>query len=407
LADFCSLLQVTEARVAWNAGRPPDFGMRRNHIFQSFFCAGFECASHRRSDGRRLDLLKSTGHDRCAREDFSQLQRFGIKTIRDGLRWHRIERLPRYYDWSSFLPMLKAAEASDTTVIWDLCHYGWPDHLDIWSSDFVERFRDFSAAVAQLVKNETGRSGIYCPINEISFWAWAGGDMAKINPHARGRGYELKLQLARAAIASIDAIRGIDGNARFITAEPLINVVSGRNEPGALKEAEEYRLFQYQATDMITGAIESNLGGRPEYLDVLGLNYYPDNQWYFGGATIPLGHHSYRPLSGMLREAHERYQRPLLISETGAEGSAAAAWLHYVCDEVQEAMGLDVPVEGICLYPILDYPGWENERMCRVGLLGEVMEDGSRPVNRRLLTEIERQRHLFAANAASGIMADA
>jgi hypothetical protein len=376
-------------------------------MLKSFFCGGFECASHRRADGRRLDLLKSTGHDRLAEQDFRRLRTFGITTVRDGLRWHRIERLPRYYDWSSFLPMLKAAAATDITVIWDLCHYGWPDHLDIWSADFVERFRGFSAAAAQLVKDETGQSGIYCPVNEISFWAWAGGDMARMNPHARGRGYELKLQLARATIASIEAIRSVDAGARFVSAEPLINVASGREEPGSIGEAEAYRLSQYEATDMISGLIESGLGGSSGHLDMLGLNFYPDNQWYLGGGTIPLGHHAYRPLSVMLEETYRRYRRPLMISETGAEGSASAAWLHYVCGEVQEAMAHDVPVAGICVYPVLDYPGWDNDRLCQVGLLGEAVENGSRAVNRRLLAEIERHRPVFEASRVSETLADA
>ena len=36
------------------------------------------------------------------------------------------------YDWSSFLPMLRAARETGTQVLWDLLHYGWPDDLDIW-----------------------------------------------------------------------------------------------------------------------------------------------------------------------------------------------------------------------------------------------------------------------------------
>ncbi len=38
--------------------------------FQSFFQAGFECASHRRPDGRRLDLLAATGHDQHCEQDY-------------------------------------------------------------------------------------------------------------------------------------------------------------------------------------------------------------------------------------------------------------------------------------------------------------------------------------------------
>ena len=37
--------------------------------------------------------------------------------------------------------------------------------------------------------------------------------------------------------------------------------------------------------------------------------------------------------------------------------------------EVDAAIALGVPVEGVCLYPILDHPGWDNDRYCPNGLL--------------------------------------
>ena len=41
--------------------------------------------------------------------------------------------------------MLEAARDEGVQVIWDLCHYGWPDDLDIFSPQFVERFARFCA----------------------------------------------------------------------------------------------------------------------------------------------------------------------------------------------------------------------------------------------------------------------
>jgi beta-glucosidase/6-phospho-beta-glucosidase/beta-galactosidase len=376
-------------------------------MLRSFFLGGFECSSHRRADGVRLDLLRTTTHDVLAGSDYRQLQSCGIATVRDGLRWHLIEAAPGEYDWSSFLPMLRAAVACDTEVIWDLCHYGWPDHIDIWSQEFVSSFSRFAAAAAELIRSETGRSGIYCPVNEMSFWAWAGGDSEKINPCATGRGAELKRQLVRAAIAATEQIRKVDPQARFITAEPLINVSGGSGDQAWLTEAENYRLSQFEATDLLTGRLEPELGGRIDNIDYLGLNFYPDNQWYLGGSTIPLGHHSYRPLSDMLVEAYERYRRPLVISETGAEGSAAPAWLHYVCSEVEDALTRGVPIKGICLYPVLDYPGWENDRTCEVGLLGTPGPGGERQVHHRLLDEMARYSHLTELTRKTRSFADA
>src|SRR4051812_26356509 len=179
-------------------------------LFDSFFLGGFECSTHRRADGRRLDLIAATGHDRLVRQDYASMTDHGIRTVRDGLRWHRIERMPGWYDWSSFLPMLRAARDAGIQVIWDLCHYGWPDNLDIWSPAFVERFARFAEAAAQVVRDETDTVPFFCPVNEISYWAWAGGETALFNPGTRRRGNDLKRQLVRASIAAVDAVRGVD-----------------------------------------------------------------------------------------------------------------------------------------------------------------------------------------------------
>ena len=370
-----------------------------SRAFTSFFLGGFECSSHRRADGKRLDLLAATGHDRIVVEDYQALARHGISTVRDGLRWHLIEASPHCYDWSSVIPTLHAARGTGTQVIWDLCHYGWPDDIDIWSPAFVERFARFAAAAARVIRDESEAAPLYCPVNEMAFWAWAGGHVARFNPCALDRGPELNRQLVRAAIAAARAIRSVDPRAKFVCAEPLINVLAAPDAPHDVEEAEHKRLSQYESLDLLTGRLEPELGGSPDLLDLVGVNFYPDNQWYLRGSTIPLGHHAYRPLHEMLAEAQRRYSRPLFIAETGAEGSARAAWLHYVCSEVETARELGVPVDGICLYPILDYPGWENERVCPVGLLSMPDARGQRAVCASLASELRRQRQLFGVSA--------
>lgn len=371
--------------------------MHRPHAFESFFQAGFECSTQRRPDGRRLDLLAATGHDRLAAEDYRAARRQGLRSVRDGLRWHRIETRPGHYDWSSFLPMLGAARDAGVQVIWDLCHYGWPEDLDVWSGAFVERFARFAAAVARVVRDESERAPWYSPVNEISFWAWAGGDQARFEPCATGRADELKRQLVRATLAAIDAIREVEPRARFVQCDPLIQVHAPPQDRAALQAAAGFTAAQFQAWDMISGRRQPELGGRPDCLDVIGLNYYPNNQWVLGGGTVELGNPAYRPLAGLLADVHRRYARPLLIAETGAEGGARAAWLHYVGDEALRALEAGVPLEGVCLYPVLDYPGWDNERHCEAGLFGAPADDGARPLHGPLAEELHRQQQRLTA----------
>ncbi|OUM07864.1 beta-glucosidase [Pseudomonas syringae] len=358
---------------------------------------GFECSSQRRCDGVRLDLLDSTGHDRWADKDFAAMAACGIRTVRDGLRWHLIETIPNRYDWSSFLPMLRAARDRETQVIWDLCHYGYPDNLDIWRPEFVERFARFAAAVAQVVKDEGECAPVYSPINEISFWSWAGGEVAYFNPCAEHRSMELKHQLVRASIAAIDAIREVEPNARFVQAEPLIHVVPGTRKSRDAQAAENYRRAQFEAWDLLAGKLWPGLGGHPDYLDVLGVNFYPHNQWVFNGRRLVPGEPQYRPFQGMLKELHARYGKQLLISETGAEDEQRLSWCKYVTGEVMQAQMAGVPVEGLCWYPILDYPGWDNNRHCPAGLLGYADSQGQRTVFSPLQGELRITAAAFAA----------
>lgn len=366
-------------------------------LFQSFFIAGFECSSQIRKDGRRLDLLKATEHDVRAADDYRLMARHGMRTVRDGIRWHLIEASPGRYDFSSFLPMLWAARDTGTQVIWDLMHYGWPADLDIWKPEFVERFAAFARAVAQLVKDETDSVPFYTPINEISFWAWGGGDTQYLNPFAKGRGGELKRILIRAAIAATEAIREVDPRARFVAAEPLIYIFPKSGSAKDVEEAHAYNEVQFEAMDLLSGRLEPELGGRPEYLDIIGLNYYYNNQWVDHGRTVYLGDGMYRPLHELLKWVYDRYeQRPFFIAETGTEAGGRAPWLHYVGDEVAEVLAQGVRVEGICLYPILNHPGWADDRYCPNGLFCGVEPGGARNVYKPLAAELARQQRLFA-----------
>ena len=358
-----------------------------SEIFKSFFIGGFECSTHRRrGDHARLDLIASTHHDRTAASDFSQLRGIGLRTVRDGLRWHLIESLPGYYNWSSFLKIHKAAMESGVEVIWDLFHYGWPDGLDIFSPVFIDRFAKFAAAVARVVRQQSDTAPFYCPVNEISYFAWAGGEKKLMNPFASGRGGDLKRQLIRASIAAIEAIRSVDHRARFVHVEPAIHVVTASSHEAEACEA--YRASQFESMDMMTGRSEPWLGGKADYLDILGLNYYPDNQWIFNGGTIPMGHHQYRPMHDLLQEFYARYRCPLIIAETGAEGTARPAWLYYVAREVLTAKLRGVDLQGLCLYPVTDYPGWDNGRLCETGLLQAPDDEGRRLFFAPLLGEL-------------------
>ena len=366
--------------------------------FATFFQAGFECSSHRRRDGVRLDLIRATGHDRHVLNDYRQCKSLGFGTIRDGLRWHLIEQSPGKYDWSSWLPALEAAEAVGLEVIWDLFHYGAPDCIDQAAGDFPDRFTQFALAALEMQQSVSRRPPLVCPVNEINFLAWAvdEGYFPRVGPGEVGW---FKDQLIRAAVAAARAIKQRWPGSTIIWAEPLIHIAPPNRSRDAVRNARDNLQGMYEAYDWLTGKARPELGGEPALVDVVGWNFYPHNQWYWRGPTIPMGHHEYRPLADMLVEMAQRYDKPLLLSETGAEGSAKPSWLHYVCNEVRDAIDRGADVRGICWYPITAYPGWDNSRHAETGLLSTIVADGTRHVDQRLLAEFEAQRERFAGPA--------
>ncbi len=330
-----------------------------------------------------------THHDVHAESDFRLLQQAGIFTVRDGLRWHLIEQQPGIYDWSSFLPMLQASITTGTQVIWDLCHWGLPAHIDIFSEEFVSRFAAFTHAAACLIKDHTDTVPFFCPVNEISFWSWVGGDVGAFHPHSLQRGGDLKRQLIRASLAAVQAIRSVDPRARFVQPEPIINIVADRERPEDLPSVERHTAGQFEAWDLLS-ANDAASG-----LDIIGINYYWNNQWVHEGERASLGHSQHRPLHHMLLDVWNRYKRPLFISETGAESDAGAGWLGYICAEVRQAQRQGAQILGICLYPVMDYPGWDDERHCSCGLIEVDEHWDKRRLRANLLAELRTQQQLF------------
>ncbi len=367
-------------------------------LLNSFWMAGFECSCQINSAGARLDMTAAVQHDIYAAEDYRRLRDVGIASARDGLRWHLIDR-GGSYSWESWLPMLEAARDEGVQVIWDLCHYGWPDDLEFFSAAFVDRFARFSQEAARLQLEQTGVPGFYSPVNEISFFAW-GATRDLIFPYAHGRDSEFKRQLVRAAIASVDAVRSVDPAARFLYPEPLIHNVPPRWRPWNTEPAARQRASQFEAWDMISGRAAPELGGAERYLDVIGVNFYAANQWevpagrklhWDAGSDDP----RWRPLHLLLEEVWERYRRPMVIAETSHYGIGRAAWLDETARECRLALDRGVPLEGACLYPILDRFDWEDSTHWHNSGLWDMVPD-SRGHYARVLNE-EYARSVRAA----------
>jgi hypothetical protein len=218
--------------------------------------------------------------------------------------------------------------------------------------------------VARTVRNESDRIPFYVPVNEISFLAWAIGHKGIIQPIQIGQAHEIKKQLVRTAIAGMEAIWDVEPRARFAHVDPIIHVMPPRDRPDLAAQAAGQRAAQFDAWDMICGRTEPSVGGAPKYLDVIGINYYHSNQFESPDVRLRWEDHPrddrWIPLHQLLDEIHRRYGRPIFMAETSHFGDGRARWIKEIAEEVYIARLQGVPIEGVCLYPIIDRPDWEE-----------------------------------------------
>jgi hypothetical protein len=339
----------------------------KSNPFKTFWMAGFECADHTNAFGHRVDLINETRHLSFAAEDYKRLSLFGIKTVREGIRWSRVEQLPYHYNWTEVEQLIIQGKENNIQQIWDLCHFGFPDDLTPLHPMFARRFAALCSAFVLFFRriNPTDVL-IITPINEVSFLSWLGGDVRGTSPYCVGQGWEVKYHLMKAYIEGIEAIKQIDPGARILTTEPLVNIVPPLNaEPGHIYEANRLNEDQFQVTDILSGRMCPELKGRPEYLDLLGYNYYYNNQWIVGSCDILPWRNEIRDgrfiqLYKLLEGIYQRYQRPFLLTETSHPKEDRPLWIEMLADECAAVLSAGLPLWGICWYPVIDRPDWDN-----------------------------------------------
>ncbi|MGJ0426276.1 glycoside hydrolase [Methylocystis sp.] len=337
-------------------------------MFRSFFLAGFEGSTGYNRRGEWFDHVVATGHDVMVDQDYRDIASIGLHAARETVRWPLVDKGGRH-DFSSVEPFVEAAKRHRVDVIWDLFHYGFPDDVDLWSSSFPRRFADYCYAFARYVATHMEGPHVFTPINEPSFMSYAAGDKGLFAPHATGRGIELKVALARAAIAGIDAIRAACPKARFVNVDPLCSVVAPPDRPDLAAEAHHFNEgLVFQAWDILCGRQFPELGGSPEHLDIVGVNYYWTNQWELHccanehGIIPPLADDDPRrlPLTDLIWKVCKRYGREVMITETSHIGDNRGPWLHEVTRACETLLSEGAALLGVCLYPILGMPEWHD-----------------------------------------------
>ena len=338
-----------------------------NNPFKTFWMGGFECTDKLNAFGNRVDFLNLTAHLDLLEEDYKRLHELNIATVREGIRWSQVEARPYVYDWSVVKYMIETAKQNNIQQVWDLCHFGFPDDLTPLHPMFARRFSALCKAFVEFYRSlYPDDTLIVIPINEVSFISWLGGDACGTSPYCKRYGWEVKYSLMKAYIEGIEAIKSVDPSVLILTSEPLVNMVPPLY--ASSEEIEVARLqheHQFQVLDILSGRICPELRGQPEYIDMIGLNYYYNNQWICNSCEFLSWKDNcpgrrWKPLNALVADVNTRYNIPVVITETSHPGEDRPLWTDMIARECSLILSQGIPLLGVCIYPVIDRPDWDD-----------------------------------------------
>ncbi|HEX2221158.1 MAG TPA: family 1 glycosylhydrolase [Candidatus Limnocylindria bacterium] len=334
--------------------------------------------------GRVLDEYALTGHYGAWREDLALVAETGVRTMRYGIPWYRVNPSPGAFDWRWTDDVLEhmVSDLGITPII-DLVHYGCPLWLEreFVNPDYPQRVADYAAAFAERYRDLVSW---YTPLNEPRINARLCGQNGTWPPYLRGeRGYvRVMLALARGMSLTVAAVRSAQPAATIVVVDATEHLVT--EDPELTDEVALQLEQQYLATDLVLGRVEDGhplmpwlaANGAPtgeldwlranrQQIDVLGINYYPE----FSHKTVSRKDGRIRrrrgggwtaELEAIIRHWHRRYDRPAMVTEisTGAPVDARRRWLDASARAVLALRDAGTPVIGYTWWPLFSLVAW-------------------------------------------------
>ena len=332
-----------------------------------------------------LDEYELMGHYEHWREDLDLCRELGLQALRWGIPWYKVEPERGKFDWTWTDNVIAyMVEELGIMPIIDLMHYGCPFWLDrgFANKDYPQRVADYAAAAADRYKHLVK---CYTPLNEPIITALMCGMRALWPPYMRGeKGYiKLMLQIAKGIMQTVKAIKSVDPDSVMFHVEATGLTRTIREDLASLAREETHR--GYVCFDLLTGKLSHDhllfswllrsgapledllqLQDNAISLDVLGMNFYlqwSTKQIYLDKAgqiafreTEPEG----EGFSELIRHYHERYQVPIMITETSALGSddIRLRWLKSSVASIKKLREDGVPVIGYTWFPLFTMVDW-------------------------------------------------
>jgi beta-glucosidase/6-phospho-beta-glucosidase/beta-galactosidase len=337
---------------------------------------GIECSAPRIDGGIRVDELEKTGHYAHYERDFDLVVELGIRFLRYGMPFHRLNPASGKFDWSFPDRALDACRRRGIVPVVDLMHFGVPDDIgDYQSPALPERFRAYADAFAA----RYGWVRYYTPVNEPLITAAFSARRGLWNERRSDDASFVRalLNVARCVVVASDAIRAHRRDAIFIQSDsceyhhPLhpdaIAVAAFENE---LRFVGFELVYGLEPAASVRDFLLAN-GARPADLDwfaahgsrdgaICGNDYYARSEVELSAdrserrRRVRLGYYH------LAKQYHERLGVPIMHAETNAEGAGAVDWLHEQWTDALRLRREGVPIRGFTWYGLVNHVDWDS-----------------------------------------------
>ena len=339
---------------------------------------------HTRPGLRALDEYELTQHYQFWKQDFDLAAVTGVKALRWGIPWYRVQPAADKWDWAWVDQALDyLVNAKGITPILDLMHYGTPLWLEnsFLNSSYPQYVSEYASEVVRRYKSLVR---YYTPLNEPMVTADMCGNKAEWPPYLSGDdGYvKLTLALAKGIIRTTQAIKTEQPDAMTIQVEALWHTFTHDYFLESHVSHENAR--QYLCFDLVTGRVHGDHPlinylcehGTTEWdfawfrknavsFDIFGANFYP---WSYGELKKQEDgsiQHTVVPATGdaveiVIRETYQRYQMPIMITETSANADIQGRmrWMDQTLQAVRALRAAGIPVVGYTWFPLFSMVDW-------------------------------------------------
>jgi beta-glucosidase/6-phospho-beta-glucosidase/beta-galactosidase len=333
---------------------------------------------------RALDEYELTQHYTLWKHDFDLVAETGVKFVRWGIPWYRVQPTANRWDWEWTDGALDyLVNVKGITPILDLMHYGTPLWLEnsFINAGYPQRVAEYAHEVVARYKSLVR---YYTPLNEPMVNADMCGRKAEWPPYLSGDdGYvKLTLALAKGIVLTTQAIKEELPDAVTVQVEALSYTFT--NDSSLQERVFHENALQYLCFDLTTGRVDDNYNLVPflcshgtthsdmEWFqqntvtfDLFGANFYPwsyrelkrgsnGSTRYIGGET------SGDKIEIVLRDVYKRYQMPIVITETSARRDikGRTRWMDETLDSVRTLREDGLPIVGYTWFPLFTMVDW-------------------------------------------------